>query len=84
LDEKIINLRNNESFKVLSWDSKRKVLDKTIFKIKDKLSNIKKTNLSITTNAWLIQKKDNDLIDKKIQIYQIAVDKLDNFRESVK
>ena len=83
LDEKIINLKNNESFKTLSWDSKRKILGKTIVKIKDKLSNIKKSIISIT-NTWSTTKKDDNLIDKKIHTYQVAVEKLENFRDLIK
>lgn len=83
LDEKVSNLANNESFKVLSSESKRKVLDKTIAKIKDKLNQIIKTNKTISGTGTSI-KINNDLFDKKVQTFQIAVDKLQDFRDSIK
>lgn len=83
LDEKVSNLANNESFKVLSSESKRKVLDKTIAKIKDKLNQIIKTNKTISGTGTSI-KINTDLFDKKVQTFQIAVDKLQYFRDSIK
>ncbi len=83
LDEKIKNLNNNETFKLLNIESKKKILNKTILKIKEKLENIKNMNLS-TNSSWLIVKKDTNLYDKKVQIFLIAISKLETFKESIK
>ena len=44
LDEKITNLNQNETFKVLNTESKIKVLNKTIDKVKLKLNDLEDSN----------------------------------------
>lgn len=76
LEQKINNLKNNDWFKFLSNESKVKVLEKTIRKIKIKLSNYtNKINLSWT---WINQENTN--IDNKLETYKIAIEKLENFK----
>ena len=83
IDEKITNLSNNVSFNNLSKDSKLKVLEKTIYKIKEKLDKLIEENLELTKTGSL-SKNNNDLINKKIQTYIIALDKLVMFKDSIK
>lgn len=83
LDEKITQLNENATFLALSTSSKVKVLDKTITKIKAKLENLK--NPSVETWSWEILIIPNtSLLDKKIQTFLIAVEKLEEFRDSIK
>ena len=83
LDEKINQLKKNQSFKNLSNSSKIKVLDKTIVKIKLKLENLK--NPSIESWSWIVlQIISNSLLDKKMQTFWIALDRLVKFKESIK
>lgn len=83
LDEKINQLNSNERFLSLSSTSKIKVLDKTIVKIKIKLENLKNPN--IETDSWeVLVVPTNSLLDKKIQTFLIAVEKLEDFRDSIK
>lgn len=82
LDEKINNLKLNKSFGSLSNKSKIKILDKTIKKIIEK-NNILKSNNNQTSTWWLNVVKSDFLI-KKIEIYDIAIFKLNIFRISLK
>ncbi|MCD5385304.1 hypothetical protein LRZ95_01405 [Candidatus Gracilibacteria bacterium] len=76
LEQKINNLKNNDGFKFLSNESKVKVLEKTIRKIKIKLSNYtNKINLSGTGIN-----QENTNIDNKLETYKIAIEKLENFK----
>lgn len=77
LDEKIKKLSENEAFKMLNHDSKIKVLEKTIVKIKIKLQNLELSS-TVFTN-WII-----NTLDKKVQTYNTAVDKLEVFKNSIK
>lgn len=70
LEEKINNLNNNENFKILSSSYKRAVLDKTIQKIKLKLLNLEK--LKIDSSKTM-----------RIETYNIAIEKLEKFRDSI-
>lgn len=81
LEEKIQSLANNESFKVLSLDSKVKVLDKTIIKVKIKLQNLQKNLVDLTN--WINILNWEDLSDKKIETYYITVEKLEEFKNSL-
>lgn len=81
LDEKLKNLANNEIFKWLSSESKVKVLNKTIDKISQKLEKLKNLN---STSTWTVSKYSNQLFDKKVQTFLIAVNKLEKFRDSFK
>lgn len=81
LDEKLKNLANNDTFRWLSSESKVKVLNKTIDKITQKLEKIKNLN---STSTWTVSKYSNELFDKKVQTFLIAVNKLEIFRDSFK
>lgn len=81
LDEKISNLSNNETFIKLPQESKIKVLDKTIWKIVDKLVFMKE-NANLTL-SWSIKWLENSPLNKKIQTYNIAVKKLEIFRDTL-
>ncbi|MDP2090962.1 MAG: hypothetical protein Q8K30_05200 [Candidatus Gracilibacteria bacterium] len=81
LDEKLKNLSNNETFKALSKESKVKVLNKTIDKINQKLDKLKNSNIS---NTGTISKYANDIYDKKVQTFMVAMTKLENFRDTFK
>lgn len=83
LNEKVNNLGNNPSFKALSLESKKKVLDKTIDKITDKKEKAEDKYQSVT-NSWTISETQVNSLDKKIQIYVIAIDKLEYFKDSLK
>jgi len=83
LDEKITQLNQNERFIALSSSSKIKVLNKTIAKINIKIEKLKKPN--INTWSWkILEILNNSLLDKKIQTFWIAVEKLEEFRDSIK
>jgi hypothetical protein len=90
LDEKITNLNQNETFKVLNTESKIKVLNKTIDKVKLKLNDLEDSNnlnWSWALNnswTWIIVNSNSNILDKKIQTYYIAVEKLEEFRNSLK
>ena len=80
LDSKINNLKTNSTFKVLNNESKVKVLNKTIIKIKIKLENLQISKWN--TNSWILINStisDNILI-KKIKTYNIAISKLELFK----
>jgi len=83
LDEKINNLNQNESFKILNNDSKIKIINKTIEKIRNKLENIEllKTDNS---NTWWLIKTNWNILTKKIETYDIAIEKLESFRDLFK
>jgi len=82
LDLKIRNLVNNETFIVLKNDSKIKVLEKTIRKIKIKLQNLEKSR--VITWTWITT---NDLnlnsLENKIDTFNIAIKKLEKFKNSL-
>jgi len=82
LKEKIQNLSNNDAFNTLNFDSKIKVLNKTIEKIKIKLENLEKKNIDQT--FWIEIELSSTILDKKIQTYNIALSKLEEFRDSIK
>lgn len=82
LDEKINNLRANENFIELNTESKIKVLDMTIEKIKAKLEEFKITDTD--TGTWVLVQINNTILTKKIDTYNIAVEKLEEFRDSLK
>ncbi len=82
LEEKITNLKNNVTFQVLNNESKIAVLNKTIRKIKIKLLNLENSE----TNSWtvMITKRKSTMLEQKIQTYNIAIEKLKAFRNSLK
>ena len=80
--EKIQNLSENESFQKLKSNLKVKVLNKTISKIKIKLENLEKKDIDQT--FWLEIELSSSVLDKKIQTYNIALNKLEEFRDSIK
>ncbi len=82
LAEKIQNLSENESFQKLKSNLKVKVLNKTISKIKIKLENLEKKDIDQT--FWLEIELSSSVLDKKIQTYNIALNKLEEFRDSIK
>lgn len=82
LDEKIQNLNNNSTFKILNLESKIKVLDKTIVKVVNKIYDLE--NSKFTSGTWILLDVNSGLLDKKIQTYNIAVEKLEIFRDSLK
>lgn len=82
LDEKIQNLNNNPTFQILNDDSKNKVLEKTIRKIKIKLQNLE--NSQSSTWSGILLKPNTNTLDKKIQTYNIAVEKLETFKNNIK
>lgn len=80
LDLKITNLMENETFIVLNNDSKIKVLEKTIRKIKIKLQNLE--NSRVVTWTWITTKDLNsNTLENKIDTYKIAVTKLEEFKD---
>lgn len=82
LDLKITNLMENETFIVLNNDSKIKVLEKTIRKIKIKLQNLE--NSRVVTWTWITTKDLNsNTLENKIDTYKIAVTKLEEFKDSL-
>ena len=81
LDEKINNLNNNETFKMLNNESKIKILDKTISKVKMKLEDLENKDNIIM--SWTIISVNLSVIDKKIQTFYIAINKLEEFRDSL-
>lgn len=78
LDEKIQKLKDNVTFQMLNYSSKIKVLDKTIVKIKIKLQNLQNS----MSNTQIYPYTNN--FDKKVQTYNIAVNKLEAFKNSIK
>lgn len=78
LDEKIQKLKDNVTFQMLNYNSKIKVLDKTIVKIKIKLQNLEKS----MSNSQVYPYANN--FDQKVQTYNIAVNKLEAFKNSIK
>ena len=82
LDEKIKSLNNNESFKILSLESKVKILDKTIEKVIIKLNDLITTNTDSFTGSLV--EANQDILNKKIQTFNIAVEKLELFKNSLK
>lgn len=82
LDTKINSLNDNETFKKLNLESKIKVIEKTIIKVKIKLQNLQKSK--IKTSTWITIKADSTILDKKIETYNIAVDKLEEFKKDLK
>lgn len=75
IDEKIFQIKNNKNFIELNNDSKIKVINKTIYKIEEKIKSINKTERIYNTkdNYWL-----------KIEVYNITIEKLENFIEIIK
>jgi hypothetical protein len=82
LDEKIRNLANNPSFKWLIHKSKLKVLDKTIDKIEAKILKLEESKVLVP--SWAIMKPFSSILNKKIQTYYIAIEKLEAFKNSIK
>jgi chaperonin cofactor prefoldin len=80
LDEKISNLASNPSFIDLSDESKVKVLNKSIDKIKAKLENIEKSNWKYSSWILITTNISDDVLLKKIQTYDIAISKLETFK----
>ncbi len=80
LDEKISNLESNPSFIDLSDESKVKVLNKSIDKIKVKLENIEKSNWKYSSWILITTNISDDVLLKKIQTYDIAISKLETFK----
>jgi len=82
LDLKIKNLNTNKSFNDLNVDSKIKVIDKTISKVKIKLQKLENTRWISWT--WdLINSNDLSVLENKIQTYNIAVNKLEWFKQTI-
>ena len=78
LEEKIQNLQSNESFQTLNKTSQIKVLEKTIEKVEEKL--IKLEESIWYTGSGTIETDPSDLLNKKIQTYRFAVEKLEDFK----
>jgi len=68
VNEKINDLRNNKKYQDLTFELKKKVLDNMIDKIQINILSLE--NPGITT----------DTIQKKQEIYQILLDKLQKFK----
>ncbi len=82
LAEKIGNLSNNESFANLSDKSKVKVLEKTISKIKKKTEKLEESRQ--TSFSWSLLAPSLNILNKKIQTYYIALEKLEEFKSTFK
>jgi len=81
LDNKIISLSENKNFIKLNDESKVKVLNKTIDKIKIKLEKLEKSNWKSWTWLYVNSNITDNLLLKKIQTYNIAILKLELFRD---
>ena len=81
LDNKIISLSENKNFIKLNDESKVKVLNKTIDKIKIKLEKLEKSNWKSWTWLYVNSNIIDNLLLKKIQTYNIAILKLELFRD---
>lgn len=79
MDEKITILSNNKSFLELDNTDKIKILEKTILKINNTIETMKTD--SIWENISTFVKVNND---KKIEIYNIVLQKLEDFKNSYK
>lgn len=79
MDEKIILLSSSKSFIELTNEDKIKILEKTIFKIKDNIDSMKRA--SFWEDLSLFVKINND---KKIEIYNIVLKKIEEFKNSFK
>lgn len=79
MDEKITILSNNKSFLELANTEKVKILEKTILKINNTIESMKTD--SIWENISTFIKVNND---KKIEIYNIVLQKLEDFKNSYK
>ena len=79
MDEKITFLKNNKSFSALENKEKILILDKTIFKISNNIESLKSQNLLNDISAFV--KVNND---KKIEIYNIVLKKLETFKNTFK
>lgn len=73
LNQKILQISQNQNFIELGSEAKIRVLEKTIYKIKDKISNFDENE---QLSLWLT--------DQKIQIYKIAIKKLEDFQGEIK
>lgn len=79
MDEKITFLSKNKSFSALENKEKILILDKTIFKISNNIESLKNQNLLNDISAFV--KVNND---KKIEIYNIVLKKLETFKNTFK
>ena len=71
LNEKLENLKNNEKFKFLKRETKQRVIEKTIIKVKIKINNLE--NEITKTVATM----------KKIEIYMIVLERLEKFKNEL-
>jgi len=79
MDEKLSILSNNKIFLELDNNDKTKILEKTIFKIKNTIEILKLDSLKDEISTFI---KINN--DKKIDIYNIVLKKLEDFKNSYK
>jgi len=79
MDEKLSILSNNKIFLELDNNDKTKILEKTIFKIKNTIEILKLDSLKNEISTFI---KINN--DKKIDIYNIVLKKLEDFKNSYK
>lgn len=79
MDDKITFLANNKSFMTLANKEKVLILEKTIFKIENNIESLKKQSLSTELSTFV--KVNND---KKIEIYNIVLKKLETFKNTYK
>lgn len=79
MDEKINYLSNNKSFSELTNIEKTKILEKTTIKIQNNIDIMK--NEALLDNSTIFIKVNND---KKIEIYNIVLKKLEDFKNSFK
>lgn len=77
IEEKIFALNENENFLSLNKEEKNTVLEKTISKIRDRITDI--DNFDYTDNEYLLSSNE-----KKIEIYEITLEKLLEFSELIK
>jgi len=79
MDEKIAFLSNNKSFSALENKEKVLILEKTIFKISNNIESLKNQNQINDLSTFV--KVNND---KKIEIYNIVLKKLEDFKNTYK
>ena len=79
IEEKIFNLNENKDFLALNNDNKINILNKTILKIESRITELKEIEYIDSVNLYLISSNE-----KKIEIYNIALEKLEVFMKEYK
>lgn len=79
MDEKVYFLSQNVNFSNLDNNEKIKILDKSIYKIDWLIEKMKSDNLNLWTSNFI---KSNNI--KKIEIYNIVLNKLESFKNTYK